>query len=118
MRLRELREKHGFLQKDIADRLKVNRTTYTKWESGASEPSIPDLCILADIFSCSVDYLIEHTDVSVLPYDNESVSSDDLELIARFRMLNAKGRSLVSGYLNMLIADPDYRNEERSALGT
>ena len=38
--LRTLRVQKNLSQQDIADRLSINRTTYTKWELGVSEPSL------------------------------------------------------------------------------
>lgn len=34
--LRFLRKKQEYTQQEIADRLGINRTTYTKWETGVS----------------------------------------------------------------------------------
>nr|DAH09959.1 MAG TPA: Repressor protein CI [Caudoviricetes sp.] len=50
--LRFLRKKKEYTQQEIADRLGINRTTYTKWETGVSEPglkSIERLCNLLDV---------------------------------------------------------------------
>lgn len=60
MRLKELRIAKGLYQKDVADFLGVDRTTYTKYESGASEPDVATLIHLADFFGVTVDYLINY----------------------------------------------------------
>ena len=57
-RLKELRLKKKLLQKDVADYLGVNRTTYVKYETGASQPDNDTLSRLADFFGVSVDYLL------------------------------------------------------------
>ena len=59
MRLRELRNKNGFTQNDIASKLKVSGQTILNWENGIYEPKINQLIELADLFNVSVDYLIE-----------------------------------------------------------
>lgn len=38
--LRFLRKKQEYTQQEIADRLGINRTTYTKWEKGVCEPGL------------------------------------------------------------------------------
>lgn len=48
--LRTLRVQKNLSQQDIADRLSINRTTYTKWELGVSEPSLTMLLKLAEIY--------------------------------------------------------------------
>lgn len=59
MRLKELRLKNNFLQKELAEMIGVDRTTFSKYETGASEPDFETLLQLADIFNVSTDYLLE-----------------------------------------------------------
>mgnify|MGYP003373678542 FL=1 len=47
----------GFTQQDMSDRLNINRTTYTKWETDKSEPSIENIKMLVKILEISYDYL-------------------------------------------------------------
>lgn len=61
-RLRELRKARGFTQQEMATMLGVDRTTYTKYEGGQSEPNIDSLRQLAQIFGVTVDYLVEMSD--------------------------------------------------------
>ena len=59
MRLRELRNKSGLTQNEIAGKLGVSGQTILNWENGIYEPKINQLIQLADLFDVSVDYLIE-----------------------------------------------------------
>lgn len=59
MRLRELRNKNGLTQNEIATKLSVSGQTILNWENGIYEPKICQLIQLADLFNVSVDYLIE-----------------------------------------------------------
>ena len=59
MRLRELRNKSGLTQNEIANKLSVSGQTILNWENGIYEPKIYQLIQLADLFNVSVDYLIE-----------------------------------------------------------
>ena len=59
MRLRELRNKNGLTQNEIATKLSVSGQTILNWENGIYEPKIYQLIQLADLFNVSVDYLIE-----------------------------------------------------------
>lgn len=62
-RLKGLRKERGLYQKDIANYLEVDRTTYVKYETGASEPDTETLSKLADFFNVSLDYLVGRDDV-------------------------------------------------------
>lgn len=56
--LRKLREKKGVYQRDVAEYLGVERTTYVKYERGDSEPNFEMLRRLADYFSVSIDTIL------------------------------------------------------------
>ena len=57
-RLRIQRNKRGVTQQWMAEQLVVDRTTYSKYESGRVEPSLEGLCQIADVLQCSVDWLL------------------------------------------------------------
>ncbi|MNJ90611.1 HTH-type transcriptional regulator ImmR [compost metagenome] len=57
-RLKTLRKQAGLTQKEMANKLNIQRVTYSHYETGRSQPSIDTLVILALIFECSIDYLV------------------------------------------------------------
>lgn len=57
-RLRELRQLNNITQIEMANKLGLNRVTYTNYEREKSEPSISTLKEIATIFNVSIDYLI------------------------------------------------------------
>lgn len=61
--LRRLRESKKVTQAGMAEFLGIDRSTYTKYESGKSKPDADMLIKIADYFGVSVDYLLERTDV-------------------------------------------------------
>lgn len=60
--LRTLRVQKNLSQQDIADRLSINRTTYTKWELGVLEPSLTMPLKLAEIYDVDCNRLLEKTE--------------------------------------------------------
>lgn len=56
--LRKLRKEKQLYQKDVAAYLGIDRTTYVKYETGASQPDHETLARLADYFGVTVDYLL------------------------------------------------------------
>lgn len=56
--LAALRKSRGITQTQLAETLSVSRMTVARWESGAFEPSLADLVILADYFGVSLDELV------------------------------------------------------------
>lgn len=62
-RIRNLREDADFTQQQIADKLFINRRTYSGYENGVRSIPIEILSRIADIFNTNTDYLIGRTDV-------------------------------------------------------
>ena len=61
-RIRNLREDSDFTQQQMADKLFINRRTYSSYENCLRGIPIETLSKIADIFNTSVDYLIGRTD--------------------------------------------------------
>ena len=59
-RLKSLRESLNKSQREIAEDLGIERTTYVKYESGANNPSAKRLRQLAEYFNVSIDYLMDN----------------------------------------------------------
>jgi transcriptional regulator with XRE-family HTH domain len=56
--LKELRKSRNLSQEDVAKALNTTITTISRYESGEREPDLEKLCLLADFFHVSLDYLL------------------------------------------------------------
>ena len=56
--IRSFRKRMGLTQEQLAERLNITLGTVSKWERGTSEPALPYLMGLAEIFRVSVDAMI------------------------------------------------------------
>ena len=56
--LRKLREAKKLTQKEIAEKLNIDRSTYAYWESAKTEPSIKHLVKPSKIYNVTIDYII------------------------------------------------------------
>lgn len=70
-KIKELRKKRGYSQKELADILFVNQTAVSQWERGATSPNQSTLIKLSELLGVSTDYLLgvsdEKDDLSSLP---------------------------------------------------
>ncbi|WP_175417957.1 MULTISPECIES: LexA family transcriptional regulator [unclassified Marinitoga] len=57
-RIKDLRERKGLKQMDLANMLNVGRSTVSSWELGKSEPNLEIIKQLSEIFDVSVDFLL------------------------------------------------------------
>lgn len=66
-RIRDLREDHDLLQKDIAAYLQCTQVCYSNYENGKRDIPTDVLIQLARYYNTSTDYILELTD-EVTPY--------------------------------------------------
>lgn len=79
-KLKKLREEKKLSQAEVAKLLNINRTTYVKWETGASLP-IRKINEVAQLFNVTTDYLLgNNTAIS----SNKQVSPKDQRDLAKF----------------------------------
>ena len=62
-RIRDLREDSDLTQQQMADKLFINRRTYSSYEVGSRSIPVETLGKIADIFNTSIDYLVGRTNV-------------------------------------------------------
>lgn len=55
----ELRILYGLTQSELAEKLNYSDKAVSKWERGESIPDVTVLCKIAEIFSVTLDYLVE-----------------------------------------------------------
>ena len=56
-RLKEIREERNLTQREVADALEVDRSTYAGWETGKDTIPLRRLNKLSDYYKISVDYM-------------------------------------------------------------
>ena len=57
-KLQKLREKHGYTQEEIANRIEVKRNTISRYETDKLTPKIETLIQFAVIYNTSLDFLV------------------------------------------------------------
>ena len=58
MSVKEMRQKRGLTQKQLADRLGVKQQNVSDWERSLRSPSVKNLKKLAEILNCQIDDLV------------------------------------------------------------
>lgn len=81
-RLKQLRERMGYSQADLAQRMNVTPQQISRWEVGKNTPHTETVAKLAHIFNVSTDYLMDESDF-MLP--DRDLNSDEMLLIEAYR---------------------------------
>lgn len=98
-KLEMLRKQNGLTQKDVADILKINRTTYTKYETGVTEPNVTSLKKLAEIFGVDLNELLSDEDEGYSAFDSGSDEKRTRDMVKMFRLLSEKDKDTVLSQL-------------------
>lgn len=99
------RKLSGLTQQQVAQMLNLNRTTYTKYETGASEPSIEILKQLAEILNVNVAQLLEDESEDFFLKGNVSdvaavnLNDEQAELLKLYEALGEQGKKNVIQYI-------------------
>lgn len=79
-RIRELRERKGLRQIDVAEATGIDQKTLSNYETGKTNPDSYALIRLADFFEVSIDYLVGRRD-SAIPDSEKTKIQKHLEII-------------------------------------
>lgn len=91
-RLKQYRAICGLTQEQVASVLNINRTTYTKYETGVSEPSQELLGRIVALFGTDFNTILGFIDVD--PMEKLRVADPNM----RLNNLNDDEQRLISGY--------------------
>jgi transcriptional regulator with XRE-family HTH domain len=84
-RLRQLRERAGYSQYELAERLKTHQTQIRRWETNAVVPNSDTLTTLAKFFNVSADYLLGLTDTPRGVIKPDDLTNEEQSLIYHLR---------------------------------
>ena len=106
-KLRFLRKYQSWSQAEVAKKLNINPRTYSKYETGATEPDIATIKKLANFFDVSIDYLLEN-DQNIGDAD-EMVDFNNFILNGRYtinsKFLTDKERKRLNAMVNIMFDD-------------
>lgn len=94
LKLLELRKKRGMTQAEVAKLLRITPQAYSLYETNKNNINNETLCMLADIFNVSTDYLLGRQE-SIPSF----LSEEERIIIDEYRKLN---RHAKDGIKNML----------------
>jgi len=105
--LKEAREAFGYTQKQIAEAIGVPQRTYGSWERGEREYNADDAVKIADVYECSLEYLLGRR---TLEMEKEYVRVN--RVCKMMNLLGPEGQEKLVSYCEDLLANPALRKEE------
>jgi transcriptional regulator with XRE-family HTH domain len=99
-RIKELRKEMGLTQLELSERIGVSPSTVGGYEQGVREPDRTMAIKMADLFGCSLDYLMGRTDKR-----NEALNKPDQYSIIVTHAKDAKiPAEALESYIQFLIS--------------
>ena len=95
MNIKEIRLQKGLSQSDAASAMGISSVVYSRYETGARQPSIDMLIHMADVFDVSIDYLLGRKYL-----EEQALSDYELQLLIASRNADKRARE---DALNMLL---------------
>lgn len=92
-KLRNIREKLGMSQQDVAEKSGIGYKTINNYEKGVSRPDVEKLAILCEVFHVSADYFISHK--SANKKFNYYLNADEISVIEKYKILSPASKDAV-----------------------
>lgn len=101
LNVKNIRVRKELTQAEVAGALGVSSVVYSRYETGARQPSIDILVRLADIFGVTVDYLLGRQDI-----EDSTLSDYELRLIIASRNADERAKEDALHILNAHAVNP------------
>lgn len=99
-----LRKSRGLTQQQVADKLGITRQAYNHYETGRRKPQANMLKVMAELFGCSIDQILEYEPIGVSVAENYS----PVPILGSVRAgYNLLAREECEGYELVDVANPN-----------
>lgn len=113
-KLKELRVGYKMTQEDIAHVLGMSRTSFSKYENGASNPPLAVMRKLAAIYKVKLDYLIYDDEAVLILNDGKNTEEPDLNCsITSFSDLNHDEKMMI---MKMRLMSSEHKKEIKTMI--
>jgi transcriptional regulator with XRE-family HTH domain len=107
-RIREMRNRAGMKQSDVATALGVTVSRYGDWERETWDINLKDAIRLADLFGCTLDELANHAVPS-----QPSISADERKIIDGYRAVDEKAKRDIRRVVEWKLEDVEEEAAEK-----
>lgn len=111
-RLKELRSAQNLTQSAVADLLNITREAYSMYETGKRQLSYDSLCLLAEFYHVSTDYLLGRT-MSKEPW--VPLTKDETQLLKAYRHADKRGKDTIFAVVSF---ENEYMQKNKASRGS
>lgn len=114
-RIKYLREKNGYAQKFVAEKIGVKNNTLSSYEADKRQPDYDTLQKIADFFEVSIDYLLGRASDSSIHQDSSGINVAFSDGLKDFDKLEPEEQEIVMDTVADMIARFKKKKEELRA---
>ena len=103
LKLQEIREQKGILQKDLAQKLNKTRACISSWETSKTEPDLQSLIQIANELEVTTDYLLGRTDEIDTINIQTNLTPDQSELLNLYNQMSFRDKNQLLGFAKGLV---------------
>ena len=100
--LKDLREENDMTQKELADYLKIGRSTVAGYELLGKQPSLETLVEMCKLFNVTADYLIFGSNDHYIEVQYNCTSKEIKKIIKKYYSLSRNNRKNLYDYIDYL----------------
>ncbi len=109
--LKNIRKLKKLTQDDVAKYLSIKRQTYSAYERNISVPDANTLCLLADFFNVTTDYLLNRSNTSLA-----DISDEEKQIIELYRKLPHDMKIEIKGQIKGILLSFDEQTASSDVL--
>lgn len=116
LRIKELRISRKLSQQELADALKISKSSINMYERGEREPGLDLLEAIADFFNVDMDYLMGKSDNPqkyLSSTNGVTLSSDEAKLLDIYRSFNDEGKEHLLKQATDMSMLPHYKKGDK-----
>ena len=110
--IKQMRERAGLSQQQVADVLKIRVGRYGDWERETREINLREAIKLADLFNCTLDELAGRKSPNAQP----SISADEQTIIDTYRAAGRLGKRVILATAREVAEDMELDAREKRAV--
>jgi transcriptional regulator with XRE-family HTH domain len=106
--IKTIREEKGLMQKDVANHIGVDKSTYSKIEKGLREITVAELLKMSQLFNCSIDQIVNNEG----PFPREVVLEDKstVEQMRLIQQLEEEDKQIILRLIDKMLTNKKFKD--------
>ncbi|NQZ76084.1 MAG: helix-turn-helix transcriptional regulator [Ekhidna sp.] len=106
--IKYIREEKSFLQKDVAEHIGVDKSTYSKIEKGTRELTVKELQKVAELFNLSIDQIVSFE--GSIPKEITIEDKSSIEQMRLIQQLDDEDKQTIFKLIDKMLTNKKFKD--------